>query len=75
MLVGQQAWEAILVEVIQPGVDGIRVTRPEQTGDGDGVRGMSVSDFEQGGTAFADIGSGVMVAVLEQLLTLIGVQC
>jgi hypothetical protein len=36
----------------------------------DGVRGAALSDLEQGGAAFADVGAGVVVAVATQLLKL-----
>jgi hypothetical protein len=37
----------------------------EQAGIGHGIGGVSVSDLEQSGTAFADVGFGIVVAVIE----------
>ncbi len=62
------------MEVIEPGVDRVGVAGAEQAGDGDGVGGVPVSDFEEGGAAFPDIRSWVVVAVFQELLVLAGVK-
>src|SRR5262245_29241808 len=64
--VGEQAREPFVLVVVEPGVDGVGVAGAEQAGVGHGVRGLPVRDLEDRGTALADVGLGVVVAVVEQ---------
>src|SRR5581483_4576892 len=66
VLVGEDAGEPCVPVVVEPGVNGVGVAVAEQAGVGHGKRGMPVSDLEQGGTAFTDVGLGVVVAAVEQ---------
>jgi hypothetical protein len=66
MLVGQQAGEPFVLVIVEPSVDGVGVAMVEQTGVGHGIRGVAVGDLEDGGTAFPDVGLGVVVAAVEQ---------
>src|SRR5262249_4838349 len=66
VLVGKQAGEAFVLVTIEPGVHRIRIAAAEQAGVGHGIGGLSVSDLEQGGTAFTDVGLGVVVAMVDQ---------
>src|SRR5262249_43347729 len=66
VLVGEQARGPFVLVVVEPGVDGGGVAGAEQAGVGHGMRGLPVRDLEQGGTALADGGLGVVVAVVEQ---------
>jgi hypothetical protein len=74
MLVGQQSGESLGLVAVQPVVDGIRLPGLEQPLEGDGVRGLPLGHLQEGGTAFPDVGAGVMVAVVGQLLTLLFAQ-
>ena len=65
MLVGQEAGEPFVLVVVEPGVDGVGVALAEQAGVGHGIRGVPLSDLEQGGAALTDLGLGVVVAVVE----------
>src|SRR5215207_10501744 len=67
VLVGEQAGQPFLQVMAEPGVDGVGVAAAEQAGTGHGVGGVAVGDLEQGGAAFADVGLGVAVSVVEQL--------
>jgi hypothetical protein len=70
----KEAREATLLVVVEPGVEGVGIARPEQALAGDGVRGEAVGHLEQGGGAFTDIGTGVMVAVMGKRRPLLLVQ-
>src|SRR5262245_65216120 len=50
----------------QPGVDGVGVAAAEQAGTGHGIRGVPVGDLEKRGGALADVGLGVVVAVVDE---------
>jgi hypothetical protein len=63
---GAQALQAPVLVEAEPGVEGVGVARAEQAGACDGVGGEAVGHLEQSGTAFADIGAGVVVAVVSQ---------
>jgi hypothetical protein len=70
MLEPDDAGETMLFIKVEPAVDGVGVARLEETGAGDGMGRVTVSDFEDGGTAFTDIGFGMVVTILEQVVTL-----
>jgi hypothetical protein len=55
-----------MLVVVEPSVDGVRVAGAEQAGLGHGMRGLAVRNLEQRGTALADVGLGVVVAVVKQ---------
>src|ERR1051325_5371332 len=59
VLVGEEPGQAFVAVMVQPGVDRVGVAGAEQAGVGHSIRGGSVSDLEQGGTALADVGLGV----------------
>src|SRR5215471_3737665 len=63
VLVGQESGQSFVLVVVEPGVDRVGVAVFEQAGVGHGIRSVSIGDFEQGGTAFADVGFGIVVAV------------
>jgi hypothetical protein len=65
-LVGEQAREALRLEAVEPGVDGVGVAGAEQAAAGDGVGREPRGDPKEGGAALADIGPGVVVAVVPQ---------
>jgi hypothetical protein len=71
MLVGEQAREPFVAVVVKPGVDGVGVAVTEQAGVGHGIRGMPIRDLEDGGTAFADVGFGIVIAAIKQLGALV----
>src|SRR5207244_1393267 len=71
VLVGEEAGQPLVLVIIEPGVNGVGVALAEQAGVGHGIRRVSVSDFEQGSTAFTDVGLGVVVAMGEQLGALV----
>jgi hypothetical protein len=71
MSMGSQSVESLLLVEVEPGVNGVRITWFEQTGLGEGMRRLAVSDFEQGGTSFAEIGSAVVITGVEKFLALI----
>src|SRR5215475_10710644 len=66
MLMGQQTGESFVVVVVKPSVDGVRVAMAEQARVGHGIRGLPVRNLKQGGTAFPDVGFGVVIAMVEQ---------
>jgi hypothetical protein len=66
LLVGEQTREALGLEAVEPGVDGVGVADAEQAAAGDGVRCEPLRDLKDSGTTLADIGPGVVVAVMEQ---------
>jgi hypothetical protein len=68
---GEEAGQALVVVMGEPGVNGVGVAGAEQSGAGDGVRGIPVGDLEQGGAAFADVGLGIVVAMVEQFGALV----
>jgi hypothetical protein len=50
---------------IQPFIDGVRVTRFEQTVACDRMWRLAIGDFEQGGAALADIRARVVITMME----------
>jgi len=66
VLVGEEAGQALVLVVAQPGVNGVRVARAEQAVVGHGVRGAAIGDLEHGGAALTGEGLGVVVAVVQQ---------
>ena len=56
--------------VIQPAIDGVRVTRAQEALARDGMGRLPSSDLQQRGTPFPDIGPRVVVTVVEQFLAL-----
>jgi hypothetical protein len=71
MLEPDDAGETVLFIEVEPAVDGIGIARFEETGTGNGMGRVTVSDFEQGGTAFTDIGFGMVVTILHKVETLV----
>jgi hypothetical protein len=69
--VGQDAGEPFVPVVVQPGVNGVGIAVAEQAAVGHGLRGVPVSDLEQGGAALTDVGLGVVVAVGEHFGALV----
>jgi hypothetical protein len=55
---------------VQPAIDGIGVAWLQEAVAGDGVGRLPISDFQQGGAAFADIGPRVVVAMVGQFVAL-----
>jgi hypothetical protein len=70
MLEPDDAGETMLFIKVEPAVDGVGVARFEEAGAGDGMGRETVSDFEDGGTAFADLGFGMVVTILHKVVTL-----
>lgn len=70
MLEPDDAGETVLFIKVEPAVDGVGVARFEEAGAGDGMGRETVSDFENGGTAFTDIGFGMVVTILDLVVTL-----
>jgi hypothetical protein len=70
LLKPEHAPDAEALVHIEPAIDGIGVPRLQEAMAGDGVRGLPIGDFQQGGTAFADIGPRVVVPVVDQILAL-----
>jgi len=64
--VGEDAGESFVPVEIEPSINGVGITVAEQTGVGHGKGGVSLSDLEQGGATLADVGFGIVVAVVEQ---------
>jgi hypothetical protein len=62
-----QAVQPVRLVAVEPVVDGVRVPKLEQAVAGDGVRGVAGGDLEQGGTPLADVGSRIVVPVVDQL--------
>jgi hypothetical protein len=56
---------------VQPTVDGIWVTGAQQAMARHSVRGVSIGDFQNSGTAFAHVWAGVMITPVDELLTLL----
>jgi hypothetical protein len=71
VLVGAQTGEPLLLVEREPGVDGVGIAGAEEAEAGDGVRRLTVGDLEQGGTAFADVGLGVVVTLLLEFVILL----
>jgi len=55
---------------IQPVIDGIRMPRLQQALAGDRMRRLAIGNFQQGRTALPHVGSGIVIAVVLQILTL-----
>src|SRR6516165_4093715 len=47
--VAEQAGEAFVLIIVEPGVNGVGVAVTQQAGVGHGIRGLSVRDLEDGG--------------------------
>src|SRR6516162_6194719 len=71
VLVGEQARQPFVLVIVEPGVNGVGVAVAQQAGVGHGIRRVAVGDLEQGGTALADVGLGVVVAMGKQLGALV----
>src|SRR5262249_5854845 len=65
VLVGENAGEPFVPVVIEPGVNGVWIAAAEQAGMGHGIRGVPVSNLEQAGAAFPDVGLGIVVGMVE----------
>ncbi len=70
MLMANQPNDASGLIVCQPGIDRIRVTRPQQALPGNRVGTRAGGNLQQGSTAFTDIGPWIMIAMLQQLVAL-----
>jgi hypothetical protein len=66
LLMAQESGESTVEIVVQPGIESIGVAGAQQTGAGDGMGGAAVGHLEQSGAAFAYVGAGVVVAVVDQ---------
>src|SRR5262245_15379422 len=66
VLVGEEAGQPFVAVAVEPGVDGVGVAAAEQAGVGHGMGRGPVRDLEEGGTTLADVGLGVVVAVVVQ---------
>src|SRR6185369_9340021 len=66
VLVGEQARQPFVLVGVEPGVHGVGVATAQQARVSHGMRGLSVSDLKDGRAAFADVGLGVVVAVVQQ---------
>ena len=55
---------------IQPIIDGIRITRFQQAVARDRVGRVAIGNFQQGGTALAHLGTGIVIAIVLHILTL-----
>jgi hypothetical protein len=55
---------------IEPAIDSVGLARLDEGMAGNSVRGHAISNLEQGGTAFANVGPGVVVAVVEEFVAL-----
>ena len=67
LLKPDHALQAQLLVPREPAINGVGLARFQEAMAGDGVGREAIGDLEQGGTAFADIRAGVMIAVLEQV--------
>jgi hypothetical protein len=61
----EQAGDPSVLEEGEPVVNGIGIAGAEQAGAGHGISRLAGRDFEQGGTAFADVRPRVMVPAVE----------
>jgi hypothetical protein len=66
LLVCHEGLQAPLLIEVEPGGDGVGVARAEQAIWRDSRRREAVGHLEQGGAAFADVGAGIVVAVLDK---------
>jgi hypothetical protein len=55
---------------VQPAVHGVRIARFQQEVARDGMGRLPISDFQQGGTALAHVRPWVVIARVQQGLTL-----
>ena len=65
------ALEAKFLVEVEPGVDGVRFSALQEAVESDSMRRHAISDLQQGGTAFPDIGSWVVVTMMTKLLGLV----
>jgi hypothetical protein len=56
---------------VEPGVEGVGVAGLQQPVLGDPMRRIAVGDLQQGGSALADVGAGIVVAQLKELVALL----
>ena len=70
MAVDDQAIGAANLIEVEPGIEGIGVAGFEQTCACDGMGGLARGDLEQSGAALTDVGTRVVIAVVEQLALL-----
>jgi hypothetical protein len=70
--VGEETGKPLGLVAAQPSVDGVGVAAAEQALAGDGMGGEAVGDLEQGGAAFADRRLGIVVAVVDKFVALLG---
>jgi hypothetical protein len=55
---------------IEPAIDGIGFAWLQEAMTGNGVGGLPIGNFQQGGAAFTDIGPRIMIAVVAEVLVL-----
>jgi hypothetical protein len=65
-----QTSQAFAVVEIQPGIDGIGITRFQQPVPGDGMSHLAVGHLQQRTAPFAHIGSGMMISLIFEFLAL-----
>src|SRR5262245_47291305 len=70
LLVAKQPFQSCLPVVVQPAVDCIRVARLQQAVTGDSVGREPIGDFQYRGTALANIGSWIVIAIVQQIRAL-----
>jgi hypothetical protein len=63
--------KAELLVPIEPAVDGIRFARLEEAMAGNRVRRHASGNLQEGSTAFTNVGTRVVVAVMEEFLALV----
>jgi hypothetical protein len=65
-----QSGQTLRLIAIQPVVEGIGMTRFEQTMQGDGVRGGAIGHFEQRRRAGAQVGAAVVITGMDEFSAL-----
>src|SRR5262249_35128405 len=66
VLVSEEAGQPFVLVIGEPGVNRVGVAVTEEGSVGHSIRGLSVSNLEQGGTALTNRGLGVVIAMVEQ---------
>jgi hypothetical protein len=60
----EEAGKSVGKEAVDPAFDGDRVVRPEEAVASDVSNGLTLGDFDKGGSPFAEVGFGMVVASL-----------
>jgi hypothetical protein len=68
---GDQPLDPRGVVQVEPGVEGVGVAGLQQAVLGHAMGRIAVGDLQQGGPALADVGSGIVVAQLKELVALL----